>query len=220
MNIIIELNTAYNNFVDEEYAQTKKKAAKNPRILFEEGKGEKDLFLSCFSNFLKTIDKEESSYKKAKEHYSFTIEESFVLFFYTSIGSNRINSSLSDNGYENAPLYVKTYTKLLENVLGKLPSFNENEIIHESSYSDLCKVLRKEWMTSPNTIRFPSFISSHKGEKWGNRPGYYIKILTSKKSRGKDITKIKANEQEVLFMTNTEFKILEVKGKKIRLEEI
>lgn len=110
---------------------------------------------------------------------------------------------------------------MLNAVLEKLPSFDNQRVIHQSTH-DLKKILREHWMIGHNSILMPYFISSHKGEKWGDRPEYHIEILTNTDSRGKDITLIKDSEQEVLFMNNTQFEILQVdnKAKKIRFKEL
>lgn len=218
---IIELNTDYNNFVDEKWEDILRKSVENPKLRFEIGKSEKDLFLKSFNNFSNRSAIENSFHKKAEKHYSLTVEESFFLFFYTTNGSNHINDSLRNHGYDSAPSYIKTYTKLLNAVLEKLPSFDEQPVIHQSCHN-LNNILREQWMTGHNTIIMPYFISSHKGEKWGDRSEYYIEILTNKTSKGKDITLIKEKEQEVLFMSNTQFEILEVdnKAKKIRFKEL
>lgn len=222
MDQINQLNIDYNNFVDEEWEDPLQEGFNNSMLKFENGKSERDLFLQSFNKFSNRIAIENSFHKKAEKHYSLTVEESFLLFFYTTTGSNHINDFLRNYGYNEAPLYIKKYTEWLDKVLQKLPSFDQQEVIHQSFLNKSDQILRKEWKIGHNKIKFPSFISSHKGEKWGNRPEYYIRILTNERSRGKDITQIKEEEQEVLFMSRTEFENIDVNKaeKKIVLKEL
>ncbi|PWG04044.1 ADP-ribosyltransferase [Polaribacter aquimarinus] len=158
------------------------------------------------------------NYKKFK----LTEIEAKLINSYTGQNSSWINSELRSIGHNicNCKIQVQN---LINSGLNKLPSFNKNTVYRfEPNYIN-GTLTSKKWFRKKigKIIKAPFFLSTTKDKDWGNSE-VVLKINTSVNSLGKDLSEIGINssEKEVLFKTNSLFKIIDVNENFVELNEI
>lgn len=157
------------------------------------------------------------------------IQEYALLYGYTAYYiSSRVNSDLRNLKKVKKYSYdVWLYNILLNKVLNKLPSYNDEVVYHAMQYlteNEIENLLEDYNRSIGNIITFSYFLSTH----WENvriADTLYLEIYTKKiNSRAKKISRLSfvANEKEVLFKSGSRFKILQVllDDKRVIIQEI
>ncbi|MBC7372244.1 MAG: hypothetical protein H7326_11800 [Bdellovibrionaceae bacterium] len=138
-----------------------------------------------------------------------TDSELFAIYFYTMNGYRRLNESLRSPGLDSE---TNELIRLTSNGLFKLKKYEG--IVHRG---ENVRADRLERMKVGNEIDFPTFTSTSKAEGFmksnklnmHSKEGRYIAPLSDIRS-----------EEEVLFMPNSRFRVTEVKGTEIMLEQV
>lgn len=147
--------------------------------------------------------------------------ETQLIYSYTSSNSYWINSELRKFGQNKCECKSKV-SNLINLGLSKIPSFS-SEIVYRMEPDNIYETKEvKDWYNNNigRKIFAPFFLSTSK-ENWKNRE-IIIKINTSPKSKGRNLSEIgiDTSEKEVLFNTNTFFEIINVNEKYIELNEV
>jgi hypothetical protein len=131
-------------------------------------------------------------------------EKDFIRF-YTSIGSGWLNNKLKNNS-KSQNYCVSRITEIINSQLVLKQSYNNKVVFRmennlNANFIQMCNKKTK-------VINLPYFLSTSK-ENWKNKT-YTIEIITAKNSKSVDLRffDINNNENEVLFQTNSRFKVL------------
>ena len=155
--------------------------------------------------------------------FDLTDEEAFFILGHTGSYSSWVNGPLR-YGSELDTYCKQFFADRLDNVLNKIPSFNDNYVYRMDSPDGSKEQILKWFKKNVGAIiQIPFFLSTSK-ENWENTEVIWrIKTLKSG-SKGKDLTLLTNNrsESEVLFKMNSYFKILdfEITNGIVEMEEI
>lgn len=139
-----------------------------------------------------------------------SVAEVYALRWYTGSGYGAFNSALRSGG-ENAKKY-EPIKIVLNEALKKLAPY-KGEVVRGTT---LPAAVAAEH-TPGAILNYPSFTSTGIGSGFGGSQKF---IILSKKGRYVGSHSSNYGEKEVLFAADTKFKILEVEGNKITMEEV
>lgn len=143
--------------------------------------------------------------------YGVSLELGSVIYMYTANGFHaELNQQLRYRKESTIDKDVAEFKKLLTEALLLIPSYNDGYVYRDiKSDTDELLVFFQE-NTGKSYIE-KGFLSSHiENTRWSdNEIGLHFVIKTSNKSNGKDLRKLSFNseEQEVLFLSDTQFHI-------------
>lgn len=139
--------------------------------------------------------------------------EAILISSYAGFIASTLNDQLRGNKDELRKEYAE-YEYLLNKSLSKLPSENNSYIrVMFNFYGSKSRLFTWYEKRIGETIQFPNFLSSSK-KRWESRA--YLEIRTNSNSAGKYIAPLtdkKELEEEVLFMSNSVFRIRNVDKK-------
>lgn len=138
-----------------------------------------------------------------KQNLALTDDEQMALNRYISSDAYKINDSLRRDTLTNSQ---KEFITMLDAALSKMPTYKSSKplqrdyfFINDDQKADFLSQMDKEWFEDPAYI---STSKIHYGE--GNEQ---VHVIIKNSKTGKDISEYNSNEQEVLFLRNTRFKI-------------
>lgn len=138
-----------------------------------------------------------------KQNLALTDDEQMALNRYISSDAYKINDSLRRDTLTNSQ---KEFITMLDAALSKMPTYKSSKplqrdyfFINDDQKADFLSQMDKEWFEDSAYI---STSKIHYGE--GNEQ---VHVIIKNSKTGKDISEYNSNEQEVLFLRNTRFKI-------------
>jgi hypothetical protein len=137
------------------------------------------------------------------------------------IVSSHLNKNLDKTPEIEQHKYIKYFEYCLNISLSNFPSYDNQVVWHNVVNHDYIR----ELPNIDNILLFKQFISTSKVQ-WENRncPMYYNIQTLPKNSKAKDIEHISLRqgnqEDEVLFMSNTTFKVIDVVENIVYMEEL
>ncbi len=154
----------------------------------------------------KSIEEVEKIVEKFKESgiIKLTDDEQYAINRYISSDSYKINEKLRNNVELNEK--DKKFIRDLDSALNKMPTYKGNLV---RSVDIINKDERKKFIDKfiiDDVISFKQYISTSSKDIYNPNADIQIYIVDS--TKGKDITKYNSNESEVLYMRNSEFKVL------------
>lgn len=154
--------------------------------------------------------------------------EKTILVAYLSHAYAKVNNALRTNAADNDTII---FTKLLNNILSKLKTYKGvcyRGIVIDSGIKRIDTITYGNLLTyykhnEGKIIEYKEFLSCGK-----NKDKIIRKFMMSDNSlnftilskTGKDLSKYNYEEEEILFKTNTKFKVVNVMNNYIKLEEI
>lgn len=210
----VNLNKLFELFEEEEERRCQENKL-HPETLFMEK--EQNKYRNHYERFIEELESHEFGKTTltgenfdSMKRYGITKDEASLVYMYTIDMHSDVNRKLR-NG-EPLDKDEAEYVCQLELVLRKLPSFSG--VVHRDISHPDCDIIEKLEFYEKNIgkeVTEHAFMSSHKDTKmWrGTKNGFGIKIFTKCDSNGRDLSEFSfnANEEEVLFLTNTKLKI-------------
>lgn len=146
-----------------------------------------------------------------------------LIHSYTANNSYWINIELRKFGFNSCDCKNQV-VNLINSGLDKISGFNNN-IVYRMEPNNIYETTRiKNWYRKNlgAIIQAPFFLSTSKEDSEWEEREITLKIRTNSNSLGKDLYKIGIDtpEKEILFKTNSIFKITDVNEKYIELNEI
>jgi len=139
--------------------------------------------------------------------------EAILISSYAGFVAGTLNDQLRRNKDQLSKEYAE-YEYLLNKSLSKLPSENNSSVrVMFNFQGTKSKLFNWYEKRIGETIQFPNFLSSSR-KRWESRA--YLEVKTNSNSAGKYIAPLtdkKESEEEVLFMSNSVFRIRNVDKK-------
>ncbi len=160
------------------------------------------------------LDKLNNELIYSSKYFKLNRYETIIIGRYADFVATKLNGELRNPVKRKDEGYM-LYEFLLNKSLNKIPS-ESNSTVYVMYQSDGADEELYEWYENKigDTVQFPNFLSSSK-KKWPDF-GFYLQIKTCTISSGKYIgylTNKEELEREVLFLSNTKFRIEKIDKK-------
>lgn len=182
-----------------------------------------NLLNNCLEEFVYrdvTLKKRLENSKVDISKLTLTELELKLIYIYTGIDYDWINSDLKiySNNHNECKEAVK---KIINSGLSKINPYNNKTVYRKETFNNLVDTKKVFKENKGNVIKRNAFFSTSKEKKnWNNT--LIIKIQTNNESNARDLKEVNINspEREVLFKTNTHFKIINTTNNLVELKEI
>lgn len=182
-----------------------------------------NLLNNCLEEFVYrdvTLKKRLENSKVDISKLTLTELELKLIYIYTGIDYDWINSDLKIYG-KNHNKCKEAVKKIINSGLSKINPYNNKTVYRKETFNNLVDTKKVFKENKGNVIKRNAFFSTSKEKKnWNNT--LIIKIQTNNESNARDLKEVNINspEREVLFKTNTHFKIINTTNNLVELKEI